>query len=367
MASLEEKIALSLIPQIGPRLVRRLVAYAGSVEAVFERHKIQAWKIPGIGKGKAAHFNKESLLQKAREEIEYIQKEGISVHFYLDENYPRRLKECEDAPVVLYTKGEAIFNAEKIISIVGTRNATEYGRATTETIIADLAKLYPGLVIVSGLAYGIDITAHKAALKNKLKTIAALGHGFQFMYPSIHKKVAASIAKQGALVTEFIGTQKPEPGNFVSRNRIIAGLADATIIIESAEKGGALITADIANSYNRDVYALPGKSTNHFSRGCNHLIKMNRAGLIENALDIQLAMCWTDPNKKPKTVQKQLFVELNGEEKQIVDFLTTNGDSHPDEISAFLNMPVGKVSASLLNLEFQGVVRSLPGKQYQAV
>ena len=367
MPSLEEKIALSLIPQIGPRLVRRLVAYAGSVEAVFEHDKIQASKIPGIGRGKAAYFNRNLLLAKAADEIKYLQKENISCLFYLDENYPRRLKECEDAPVVLYTKGEIDFNAKEIISIVGTRNATEYGRAITESIIADLATSYPDLVIVSGLAYGIDIAAHKAALKNKLKTIAVLGHGMHFMYPSMHRKVADSITRQGALVSEFIGSQKPEPGNFVSRNRIIAGLADATIIVESAEKGGALITADIANSYNREVYAVPGKSTDHFSRGCNNLIKMNRAALVENALDIELAMCWVNRDKKHNTVQKQLFIELSAEEQQIVEFLTTRGDSHPDEISAFLNISVGKVSATLLNLEFQGVVRTLPGKQYQVL
>jgi DNA processing protein len=218
---------------------------------------------------------------------------------------------------------------------------------------------------VSGLAYGIDVTAHKAALKNNLKTIAALGHGLQFMYPSMHRKIAESIVNQGTLITEFKGSKKPDPGNFVSRNRIIAGLSDATLIVESAEKGGALITADIANSYNREVFAVPGKSTDHYSRGCNNLIKMNKAALIENASDIEFAMGWKD--KKRSSVQKSLFIELNVEEKQVIDYLTKNGESYLDEISAVLNISVGKVSATLLNLEFQGMVRSLPGKQYQAV
>lgn len=367
MPTLKEKIALSLIPQVGPRLVRRLVAYAGSVEAVFENEKSWTSKIPGIGKRKAAQFNRQLLLDEAEEEIEYIRKEGISAHFYLDDHYPLRLKECEDAPIILYAKGNIDFNAGKILSVVGTRNATDYGRAVTESIISTLAETHSDLVIVSGLAYGIDITAHKAALKNNLSTIAALGHGMQFMYPSMHRNIADSIIKHGALVTEFKGGKKPDPGNFVSRNRIIAGLADATLIVESAERGGALITADIANSYNREVFAVPGKNTDHYSRGCNNLIKLNKAALVENALDIELAMRWVIPGKKSSSFQKELFIELNAEEKQIVDFLTLNGESCLDEISAFLDISVGKVSATLLHLEFNGIVRSLPGKQYQAV
>ncbi len=367
MPSLEEKIALSLIPQIGPRLVRRLVAYLGSVEAVFESNKINATNIPGIGKAKASGFNRASLIDMATNEIEYIGKEGIKALFYLDDNYPKRLKECEDAPIILYTKGDVDFNAAEILSIVGTRNASEYGKETTENLITTLAQSHPDLIVVSGLAYGIDIAAHKSALKNKLKTIAVLGHGYQFMYPSMHRKVADSIVNQGALVTEFVGSQKPEPGNFVSRNRIIAGLSDATLIIESAEKGGALITADIANSYNREVFAVPGKSSDHYSRGCNNLIKLNRAALVENANDIELAMGWVTNNKKKASVQRSLFVDLNDEEKKIVEFLTVNGESYLDEISVSLDLSIGKVSATLLNLEFQGMVRSLPGKQYRAV
>jgi DNA processing protein len=367
MVLLQRKIALSLIPQIGPRLVRRLVAYAGSVDAVFDDRKVWISKIPGIGKGKASFFNKNELLKAAEQETEYTEKEGISVHFYLDDNYPRRLKECEDAPIVLFSKGGIDFNAEKIMSIVGTRNASDYGKSCTETIISALAASHPDLVIVSGLAYGIDITAHKAALKNNLKTIAALGHGMQFMYPAMHRKIAESIIRQGALVTEFKGDKKPDPGNFVSRNRIIAGLADATLIIESARKGGALITADIANSYNRDVFALPGRTTDHFSEGCNALIKTNKAALIENALDLELAMGWLDTKKKAVSAQKALFVELSPEEQKIISFLREKGEAYLDEISVFLDVSVGKVSANLLNLEFNGLVRSLPGKQYQAL
>jgi DNA processing protein len=316
---------------------------------------------------KAANFQKEELINAAFREMEYMRKEGISALFYLDEDYPRRLRECEDAPIILYTRGNVDLNAPKILSIVGTRSATEYGRSITEKIISELARSHPDLLIVSGLAYGIDIAAHKAALKHNLKTIAALGHGLQFMYPSMHRRIADSIMHQGALVTEFQGSKKPDPGNFVSRNRIIAGLADATLIIESAEKGGALITADLANSYNREVFAVPGKSTDHYSQGCNNLIKLNKAALVETGADIELAMGWINLDKKKILIQKQLFEELSPEEKRIVEFLNTNGESYLDEISSFLEISVGKVSATLLNLEFRGWVRALPGKQFQTV
>lgn len=365
MNDLQLKIALSIIPKVGPKLVRRLVTYAGSIEAVFKEKKLAFEKIPGIGAGKASMIgNFDKLLKMAEKEVEYILKEGITALFYLDKDYPARLRECEDAPVMIYIKGNADFNASKIISIVGTRKASDYGRTCTQEIIKYLAENYPDLVVVSGLAYGIDITAHKAALKNNLKTIAALAHGFDYMYPSVHTQYANKIIDQGALVTEFKGDQKAEPGNFISRNRIIAGFADATIIIESAKKGGALITADIANSYNRDVFAVPGRNSDTYSQGCNNLIKYNQAALVENGKDVEYVMGWYREKKKARKIQTPLSIDLSSDEQKIITYLKSKGDSSLDEICISLKMPVGKVSSYLLTLEFNGLVRPLPGRYF---
>jgi DNA processing protein len=358
------KIALTLIPKIGPRLARRLVAYSGSLEAVFSEKAKTLEKIPGIGETKASQINRAVLLSQAEKELEYIRKEGISMHFYLDENYPVRLRECEDAPVVMFAKGDIDFNAAKIISIVGTRHASEIGKQNTFELVEQLAANYPNIIIVSGLAYGIDITAHKAALKFGLDTIAVLGHGMEQIYPPLHTQYAHKILEQGALVTEFIGSKKPDPGNFVSRNRIIAGLADATVVVESAEKGGSLITADLANSYNRDVFAFPGRVSDMYSKGCHQLIKTNKAALVECAADIETIMGWGKDKNKPEGIQKSLFMQLTVEEEAIMKLLTEHSEVPIDEISIHLKVPVSRVSASLLNLEFNGLVRNLPGKVY---
>jgi DNA processing protein len=367
MEDLQLKIALSLIPKVGPILLRRLVAYAGGIDAVFKEKKQFLSKIPGIGENKASMINGEKLLGEAEIELEYVRKTGVKVLFYLDKDYPLRLKECEDAPVIMYVKGNVDFNVSKVISIVGTRSSSEYGKACTEEIISYLSGIFPELLVVSGLAYGIDITAHKSALKNNLKTIAALGHGLQFMYPSLHSKYAKKIVEQGALVTEFQSNRKPDPGNFVSRNRIIAGLADATIVVESADRGGALLTADMANSYNREVFAVPGRGSDLYSKGCNNLIKSNKAALAECGADIELAMGWLRQREKPAAIQKTLFIELTKDEEKIIEFLTGRDVMALDEISRTLELPVSKISANLLNLEFNGLVRSMPGKMYARI
>lgn len=367
MDELLMKIALNAIPNIGPKLVRRLVAYAGSVEAVFSEKKRFLEKIPGIGEVKASQFDAHKLLFEAEKEVNYIRKEGIQPLFYLDENFPYRLRECEDAPVIIYIRGEVDFQVPKVLSIVGTRKASEYGKACTEEIVGYLAECYPDLLVVSGLAYGIDITAHKAAMNNKLKTVAILGHGFTFLYPSLHTNYAKKIMKQGALVTEFQSHQKPDPGNFVSRNRIIAGLADATVVVESAVKGGALITAELANSYNRDVFAVPGRGTDTYSGGCNNLIKKNQAAMVEKGADIESAMGWFRKKEKSGTIQKSLFVSLTPEEEKILGYLEETGDSSLDEISMSLEMPVARTSATMLNLEFNGMVKNLPGNYYRKI
>jgi DNA processing protein len=365
MEDIQLKIALSLIPKVGPTLVRRLVAYTGGVEAVFKEKKRVFSKIPGIGEVKASQIDTASLLKDAESEVEYIMRNGITALFYLDKEYPNRLQECEDAPVILYVDGEVNFNTPKVLSVVGTRNPTEYGKSCTEELISFLAAGYHDLLIVSGLAYGIDITAHKAALKHNLKTVAALGHGFEFLYPSVHKSIASKIQEQGCLITEFRSTQKPEPGNFISRNRVIAGLADATVVVESAEKGGALITADLANSYNREVFAFPGRTIDTYSRGCNNLIKLNKATLIECGSDAEFALGWHLEKKLHAPVQKELFVPLTSEEESILNYLREHGDSALDEISVSLQIPVAKTSALMLSMEFNRLVRPLPGKYFR--
>ncbi len=265
-----------MIPKIGPVLTKRLVAYCGSTEGIFTEKRSGLLKIPGIGERLADYIISNRNLDKADEEIDWIGNNGIQILFYLDEDYPERLKQCEDAPVILYIRGNARYNRSKIVSIVGTRTPTDYGRSVTRELVDELAVRYPDVLIVSGLAYGIDICAHRSALRNNLATVAVLGHGFSYLYPSAHRETAAQIIHKGALVTEFLHGDKPESVNFVRRNRIIAGLADATVVVESDEQGGALITADIANSYNRDVFAIPGRVTDKFSTGCNRLIRRSR-------------------------------------------------------------------------------------------
>jgi len=273
---LRYKMGIGLIPKIGPVLTKRLVAYCGSARGIFSEKRSALSKIPGIGEKLADYIISYRNLDVVDQEIEWIAKNGVEVLFYLDEDYPERLKQCEDAPVILYLKGHTRLNRNKVVSIVGTRNPTDYGRDLTRDLTESIASSYPDILIVSGLAYGIDICAHRSALRNNLDTAAILGHGLSFLYPSVHRETATQISRQGALITEFMHHEKPESVNFVKRNRIIAGLADATIVVESGEQGGALITADIANSYNRDVFAIPGKVTDKYSTGCNRLIKNSR-------------------------------------------------------------------------------------------
>jgi DNA processing protein len=364
---LRYKIGIGLIPKIGPVLTRRLIAYCGSAEGVFKEKKTRLAKIPGIGEKLVAHIVNHKNLEAVDSEIEFITKHNITALFYLDEDYPERLRHCEDAPVVIYIKGKSEFNRKKVISIVGTRNPTDYGRNITRDLIEHISAGYPEILIVSGLAYGIDICAHKAALKNNLETVGVLGHGLSLLYPSAHREIARQMIEKGALITEFMHDEKPESPNFVKRNRIIAGLADATLVMESGEKGGALITADLANSYNRDVFAFPGRINDKYSIGCNRLIKTNRAALIEGLGDLEYLMGWQKTDKTSDTVQRELFIELNPDETQLADLLRKETSLTIDQLALNSNLPVSKVSAILLNLEFKGLIKCFPGKVYKLV
>jgi DNA processing protein len=360
---LKYRIALTLIPNIGDILARRLVAYCGSVEAVFSERKAALEKIPGIGTVYAKAVLGQTVFSRAEEEIKFIERNGITPLFYLDAAYPKRLTHCEDSPVMLYMKGDADLNTEKIISIVGTREATDYGRELCEKLVADLAVFNP--LIVSGLAYGIDVYAHKAAMDNGLQTIGVFAHGLDKVYPAVHKQVAERMMKQGGLLSDFTSNTKPDRENFPRRNRIVAGIADATIVVESKKDGGSLITADIANSYNRDVFAFPGRIGDEASEGCNAIIRQNKAALIQSAEDVIYIMGWEQLKKKAAPVQRQLFVELKPEEEILVNVLKEKNTVNVDEICHLAKMPMSRVSSLLLTLEFSGIVRSLPGKMYK--
>lgn len=359
------KIGLSLIPKIGAVNAKKLIAYCGSAEAVFKEKEKFLLKIPGIGKAIAKEVINQSIIDRAMEEKTFIEEKKITPLFFLDEAYPKRLRHCVDSPVMLYYKGNAELNNSKTIAIVGTRNATDYGKQACQDLVKGISKHNP--LIVSGLAYGVDVTAHKAALDNNLQTIGVLAHGLDRIYPPLHKDIAKKMVTKGGLLTEFMQNTTPDRENFPKRNRIVAGMVDAVIVIESGIKGGALITADIANSYNRDVFAVPGKINDAFSAGCNFLIKTHRAALLEKFEDIEYIMGWEVSPKKRKPKQRELFIELNEEENKIVAILKKEESLGIDTLCLKAAMPMSKVSPVLLNLEFEGVVKSLPGKRYSLV
>ena len=357
-------IAITSIPNIGDITAKKLIAYCGSSEQVFKEKKSVLEKIPGIGGVNATKIinHKTEALALAEEEVIFIKKNNILPLFYLNDNYPKRLLHCEDGPILLYTKGNVEFNNPKIVSIVGTRKSTDYGKEFCNKIVEELIPHQP--LIVSGLAYGIDICAHKAALKNKLSTVGVLAHGLDSLYPTQHTSVAKEMLERGGLISDYKSRTNPDRENFPKRNRIIAGLSDLTIVIESSKKGGSLITAYIANDYNRDVFALPGRLSDIQSEGCNHLIKTNKAALIQSVKDIEYIMGW-EADKIVKPNQTQLFVELTPEQKTITKILAKYDKIAIDELSLQAKLPMSKTTSMLLELEFDGVVKSLPGKLYK--
>jgi DNA processing protein len=358
------RIAITLVPGVGDVFARKLIAYCGSVEAVFaEKHELLQ-RIPGVGTSLTKSISNKDSFIRAEKEVLFIQKYSIQPLFYLDDNFPERLKQCEDHPVMLYYKGNADLNHERPIAVVGTRRVTEYGKIECKKIIDGIAPMEP--LIVSGLAYGIDTCAHKSSLEAGLQTIGVLGHGLDRIYPQQNHQLAEKMITQGGLITEFVSGNDPDAMNFPRRNRIIAGLCDATVVIEAGLKGGALITADIANSYNRDVFALPGRVTDTFSMGCHFLIKTNRAALIENAADLIFAMGW-EVKLNGRTPQLRLFDDLSADEETMVDILKEKGDTSVDAIVNDSGMASGKIASILLNLEFKGVIKLLPGKVYRLI
>ena len=366
MASDEElkyRIALTLLPGIGDVNAKTLVAYCGGAEAVLREKRATLEKIPSIGAITAAKIQPDTVLGRAEAEVEFVRKYNINARFYLDSDYPSRLKHAEDAPVMLYSKGPADLSAPRMVSIVGTRKATPYGKKVTEQIVDVLTA--QGIPVVSGMAYGIDICAHRACIKGGLPTVGVLAHGLDRIYPGNHRSAAEAMAKTGALVTDFISDTNPDAPNFPKRNRIIAGLTDVTVVVESKRKGGSLITADIANSYSRDVMAIPGRVDAETSEGCHFLIRNDRARLITSGEDLLYYMSWDEPAKPTWTIQPELFKDLSTEEAQLVKVLKDKGQLSIDSLALEAKLATSVVATSLLNLEFSGVVRSLPGKIYE--
>jgi DNA processing protein len=356
-------IGLTLLPGIGDKLGKNLIEYCGSAEAVFKEKRQNLEKIPDIGRITAQKIVSQNVLKRAEEELRFIEKNKIQTFFFKDKNYPRRLLHCSDSPLMLYFKGNADLNVEKIVSIVGTRRCTDYGRTIIAQLLADLKT--DNVLVVSGLAYGIDTTAHQTALENQLATVAVLGHGLDRIYPFQNRSLAKKMLENGGVLTDFLSKTKPDAVNFPSRNRIIAGLSDATIVVEAAQHGGALITAEIANSYCRDVFAVPGRLNDERSAGCNFLIKTNKAALIESAQDIRYLLNWDLKQKSKQIVQSKLFIELPDEQRTVFEAIQNHPEAIIDELCDLLKLPLSKLSTVLLQLEIAGIVEVLPGKRWR--
>ncbi len=361
---LVHQIALTFIPGIGDVLGKNLVVACGSPEAVFEDNRKNLLKAEGIGETLVDLIltHRKAALDRAAEEIEFIEKYKIKTIFYSETDYPKRLRECIDGPLLIYYMGNADLNAAKVVSIVGTRKATNYGKDICHSLVEGLSAL--NVLVVSGLAYGIDSFAHKAALETGLNTVGVLAHGLDRIYPAVNKPLAGKMVQRGGLITDYPSNTIPDRENFPTRNRIIAGLADAVVVVEGGVKGGALITAELANSYNRDVFSVPGRVGDTFSAGCNYLIKTNRAHLIQSAADIKYIMGW-DEDKKPVPVQKKLMIHLSPEEQKIVDLLSQTEEASIDRLCSASGLTPTKVAGALLNLEFESIIKCLPGKMYK--
>lgn len=360
--SLIHKIGLTLIKGVGHMHAKKLLDHFGSAEAVFKATRNDLIEVNGIGTAISGFILNNTALKDAEKQIAFVKKHNIQALFYTDKSYPQRLKHCHDAPVLLYYKGNADLNHPRIISIVGTRNATSYGRQLCQQLAETFAPY--GVIIVSGLAYGIDIASHKESLQHNIPTIGVMAHGLDRIYPPSHKPIAQKMLLNGGLLTEFISGTIPDKENFPKRNRIIAGLADATVVVEATAKGGALITADIANSYDRDVYAFPGRINDPCSEGCNFLIKSHRAGLINHAKDLLYYLGWEDRISDQVGMQAPLAINLSKEEQKIVEVLGGVTLS-VDKLGMYSGFSQSKLAIHLLNLEIQGIITALPGKVYK--
>lgn len=365
-STLQLRIAFASIGGMNLTLGRELLRLAGSEAEFFAMSETRLrYLTQSRAKIYSADYRNQALERAAAEEL-FIESNGVKPIYFTDDAYPRRLLECEDAPLMIYALGNLDLNDCRMVGIVGTRHATAYGKEFVDRLIGDLAATVEGVVIVSGLAYGIDIAAHRAALRENLPTLGVMATGLQTIYPADHRGDASRIVRSGGmLLTEYGHGEPIHKGNFIARNRIVAGMCDCLIVVESAEKGGALITAKLAAGYNRDVFALPGRITDTYSAGCNRLIGANVASLIHSAADVANAMGWQMKAVDNSAVAPQLPIELNPEEARIVDYLSQHDDASLNELTSATGFAVSKLMSMLIDMEFRGLTLSLPGGKYR--
>ena len=357
------QIALTLVPQVGALTAKSLVSYCGSAEGVFRASRKELLKIPGIGTVVTNAILSSPSLHLAERELDFLEKNNVEAVFYTDERYPTRLKQCADSPAILFFKGSSaqLLNTERIVAIVGTRQPSDYGKAVCEEIV-DALKPY-NVLIISGLAYGIDITAHRKSNMTDIPNIGVLGHGLGSIYPSQHRSVAMKMIENGGLLTEYIHSAKPDREHFPMRNRIIAGMCDALLVVETAASGGSMISAQLAVDYGRDLFAVPGRTNDLKSAGCNYLIQNCSAKLITSATDIAESMRWEEHGKAPIR-QTQLLLDLSIEEAALLQRIQQQPEIAIDQLSVLTQMLPGELASTLLALEFKGAIRTLPGKRY---
>lgn len=366
---LRYRIALSAIKGMNRLLAETLISLTGDVSAFFTLSQRELAELTGWDSRLFSEVERGKALMMAGEEVAFVRRKGITPLFFTDADYPQRLLECDDAPLMLYYKGCATLQAPRVVSIVGTRHATPYGKNFVETLVRDIAEACPDTLIVSGLAYGIDVAAHRAALRYGLPTVGVLAHGLNTIYPAQHRNTAIQMLESGGLLTEYASSQATHKGFFLARNRIVAGVADAVVVVESGVKGGSLFTATIAGDYHRDVFALPGRVGDISSMGCNELIRNNKASLLTSADDLIEAMGWASRRQQPTqaSLSAQNNVELTAEEQRIMQYLTTQGEGQINRMAVELNTPIATLSATLVELEFKGCVIALPGGVYRPV
>ena len=358
------KIALTQIPKVGSVKAKNLISYCGGVKEVFSKSKSFLKKIPGIGETLATNIYYFDGFEAVQEEIDFIDQNKIEAHFFLDKSYPFRLKQIPDCPIVLYSKGNSNLNPEKCIAIVGTRKMTSYGKHFIKYLMEELNVYQP--TIISGLAYGVDVYAHKQSLNNMMPTLGVVAHGLDQIYPSMHKNIAIEMIKnQGAIISEYTSKTIPNRENFPMRNRLVAGMVDAVIVVESAIKGGSLITAELANQYNRDVLALPGAINQTYSAGCNYLIKKNKAHLIEGVEDLVQLLNW-DVQIERK-VQKPLFQDFTDNQHKLFSIIHENTEVEIDHLQTKSGFVSSLLAITLLELEMKNCIVSLPGKRYKSL
>lgn len=358
-------LALTRVPQIGPVLAKNLINSFGTAKAVFTASKKELVAVAGISITKAAHLHGFNDWKHCEQEIAFCRKNDISILTINDKSYPQRLLQCFDPPTVLFAKGRLNANGNKMVSIVGTRSATTYGKQFTINLVETLAQ--HGVTIVSGLALGIDTIAHKCSVDNNAETIGVVAHGLHTIYPYENKKLATQMQDKGGLLTELWSGEQPDKHNFPTRNRLVAGLADAVVVVETDVSGGSMITAELAFGYNRDLFALPGRVTDNKSKGCNHLLKMQKAAVITSGYDLLEAMNWLPKEPKKQRQQRQLFVELNDNEKAVYDLLNQTEQLHVDQLRSKVALNPSALATALLSLEMQNLIISLPGNTYKAI